>query len=76
MAEIASQDCCFPPIRRAKFAKDVRHMKFDGSHANEEPLRDLGITQSLSQELQDFPFPRGQALRVMRGGIALGTRES
>ena len=36
MAEIASQDCCFPPIRRAKFAKDVRHMKFDGSHANEE----------------------------------------
>lgn len=76
MAEIASQDCCFPPIRRAKFAKDVRHMKFDGSHANEEPLRDLGITQSLSQERQDFPFPRRQALRVMRRGMAHGPRAS
>ena len=48
--------------RRAEFSEYRADVKFNRVFGNLEPVRDLSITETLSQQTEDFGFARGEFL--------------
>ena len=52
--------CRLGSIRNAELAQDILHVRFRRAFRDEEPIGDLGVGQTMGQQVQDLLFPTGQ----------------